>query len=236
MKSSEATILVVDDEPELREIFVAWLARNGYRVLAAANGMEALSLLTLQDIHAVISDIRMPVMDGIALIRRMAELKLHIPSIIFVSGFGDIDAREAYALGVEAMIAKPIGRMQLLAALRNCLSLREDLWLAPPGEEAEFSVAASFPSLLQAMEERTLQFGCGGFSMFYDKPVGEGTVAFSIQMVKEGIDLKGQGVVRWVASQKKRIGVEFIYLEPQSREWVMRMLADTGNFSFIPSY
>lgn len=234
MKINEATILVVDDEPELREIFAAWLSRNGCEVLTAANGVEALSILTSQAIDAMISDIRMPLMDGITLVRRMAELGLRIPSIIFVSGFGDIAAREAHALGVEAMISKPIAREQLLGALRNCLSLREELWLTPPAGGPDSTVAANFPSLRQAVADRALQFGRGGFCIRHAKHPPEGTVGFAIHMDDEGIDLNGRGWVRWAAAQQGCVGIEFVYIEPESRGWLIPLLTDPKNFSFIP--
>src|ERR1700735_825013 len=106
MKTERPTVLVVDDEPELREIFALWLNREGYTILTAANGSEALQMLTTQTVDALISDIRMPIMDGIALVRRVFEMKLMLPSIIFVSGFGDVSVREMYALGVEAVSAR----------------------------------------------------------------------------------------------------------------------------------
>ena len=109
MQNSEVTILVVDDEPELLEIFAIWMRREGYHVLTAANGAEALKILTSTNVDALISDIRMPVMDGLTLVRRIYDLKLKLPSIIFVSGFGDVNPRVAHALGVEAMLPKPLG-------------------------------------------------------------------------------------------------------------------------------
>jgi len=78
MQNSEVTILVVDDEPELLEIFAIWMRREGYHVLTAANGAEALKILTSTNVDALISDIRMPVMDGLTLVRRIYDLKLHL--------------------------------------------------------------------------------------------------------------------------------------------------------------
>src|ERR1035438_4781454 len=75
MRLEEATILVVDDEPDLREVFSAWLQQAGCLVFTAANGAEALEVLDAQKIDALVSDIRMPVMDGIALVQAIYEKK-----------------------------------------------------------------------------------------------------------------------------------------------------------------
>lgn len=235
MKVSEATILVVDDEPELLEIFAAWLSRSGCRVLTAANGLEALNVIQGAKIDAMISDIRMPVMDGIALVRRLHELRTRIPSIIFVSGFGDIDVREVYSLGVQAMITKPVSRDQLLTALGNCLARRSELWLTPVKAEPEESIDLELPGMQEAIDAKTLQFGQGGFCIAYPKTMAECAIAFSIKLVKENIELKGQGRVRWTAAKSGHLGIEFEYLEPATRAWLVPMLEAGEPFSYIPT-
>lgn len=234
MQMSEATILVVDDEPELCEIFAAWLSRHGCRVLTAPNGMEALQILASQPVHAMISDIRMPVMDGITLVRRIRELEIMLPSIIFVTGFGDIDVREAHAIGVEAMLTKPISRDNLLRALRNSLALRHELWLAPSEQTGGENLFIELPSLRQAIEDKTIQFGRGGFCLSCDKPLMEGPLDFSICFHEEMLELKGQGLVRWYAPKHKCAGVELVYLDPACREWVHPLASKGTIYSFIP--
>jgi len=121
MKLASATVLVVDDEPELLEIFAGWLERSGCRVFTAANGAEALKLLEGEHVDALISDLRMPVMDGVALLRRIHTIGLAMPSLLFLSGCGDVDEREMQALGVVEFVRKPLLRLDLLGALERSL-------------------------------------------------------------------------------------------------------------------
>jgi CheY-like chemotaxis protein len=121
MKLGDATVLIVDDEAELLEIFSAWLTRGGCKVFTAANGAEALKVLEGVKVQALISDLCMPVMDGVALLRRIHEIGLAMPSLLFVSDPGDVDEREMHELGVVEFVKKPLLRLDLLRALERSL-------------------------------------------------------------------------------------------------------------------
>jgi CheY-like chemotaxis protein len=125
MDLSKARILVVDDEPELREIFSRWLFLSGCRsVSTATDGAEALALMNIDSFDLLITDVRMPVVDGITLVRQLSVTPGPIPTIIMVSGFSHIDEREMYATGVEAFLPKPLDRDDLIAAVIKALSKR----------------------------------------------------------------------------------------------------------------
>jgi CheY-like chemotaxis protein len=235
MKTERATVLIVDDEPELREIFALWLNREGYTILTAANGAEALKLLTTQKVDALISDIRMPIMDGIALVRRIFEMQLVLPSIIFVSGFGDVSAREMYALGVEAMITKPLVRKDLLHTLSSSLKEREQLWLTPAEQPVTESVAFSFESLARAHAQCEFSIGRGGICLRSSRAfLEDALVDLAVDFAQEGLAIRGQGVVRWCSLKDQRIGVEFVYLDPACREWLLPHMHGTASLPFIP--
>jgi CheY-like chemotaxis protein len=235
IKSEKSTVLIVDDEPELREIFALWLNREGYTILTAANGADALQLLTTREIDALISDIRMPVMDGVALVRRIFEMKLLLPSIIFVSGFGDVSVREMYSLGVEAMITKPLVRKDLLHALSSSLKEREQLWLSPAEAPATESVASTFESLEVALAHCEFQIGRGGICVRSNRAfVEDALVDLAIEFAQEGLTIRGQGFVRWCSLKDQRIGVEFVYLDPACRDWVIPHMQGKAPLPFIP--
>jgi two-component system, cell cycle sensor histidine kinase and response regulator CckA len=86
---SPMTVLVVDDESSLRSLVARRLASEGYRVLEAGDGVEALEILQSPDtdVRLVITDIRMPRMDGYELADRIGE-RAKSPPIIFISGYG----------------------------------------------------------------------------------------------------------------------------------------------------
>jgi serine phosphatase RsbU (regulator of sigma subunit) len=104
----EATLLVVDDEQAIRDSIVAYLEDSGYEVLEAENGQQALSLYEKKSPDLIICDLRMPVMDGLSLLRRIMELTDEVP-VIVVSGAGVMtDVVEALRLGASDYLMKPI--------------------------------------------------------------------------------------------------------------------------------
>lgn len=120
MKLKEAAVLFVEDEPLLRESMGAWLERKAGRVICAQHGAEALEILAANKIDLLLTDVRMPVMDGITLIRRMRKTGAR-PRVILVTGFKDHVLQDASKLGVDAIVEKPFDREDLLRTMRNCL-------------------------------------------------------------------------------------------------------------------
>lgn len=112
-------VLVIEDNPDLREYLKAALQGEGYGVLAAQNGKHALGLLDGHAIDAVVTDLFMPEMDGIETI---AALKRRLPGVrvIAMSGRPGVDyltvARE---LGVAHTLRKPFQMDELLKALKD---------------------------------------------------------------------------------------------------------------------
>jgi CheY-like chemotaxis protein len=234
MRLEEATILVVDDELELLEIFGRWLGREGCRVLTAPNGAEALKVLETEKIDVLVSDIRMPVMGGVALVRTLYDRKITVPSIIFVSGYGDVEAREMYGLGVEMLIEKPLNRKALLRALEDSVKGRDELWRTPSAEPMAQSVYLELDSLARAMSTCTFQLGHGGCCIASGLPLEEKTIDLSIRFVQDGLLLRAQGTVRWHEKFAGRAGVSFDHLEEECREWVIDTMRTSGCRSFIP--
>jgi CheY-like chemotaxis protein len=116
--------MVVEDEPELLKIFVRWLTQAGCNIVRSArDGEEALPLLRATHFDLLISDINMPRMDGITLVRNLAEAGCSVPTIIFVSGEKQ-NSDELRQLGVRAFLSKPIRRTELLTASQNTLAER----------------------------------------------------------------------------------------------------------------
>ncbi len=115
-----ATILVVDDEPQVRRLASRALEREGYRVIEATDGLEALGLFT-QDarIDLLVTDVRMPHTDGIVL---AAALRRRFPAIpvLFISGYprGTEPAPEPF-------LAKPFEMRTLCDRVRELLDTRE---------------------------------------------------------------------------------------------------------------
>jgi CheY-like chemotaxis protein len=117
-----AAILVVDDEPSMLEILVEWLVRGEYaNVRSAGDGQEALEMCCADSYELVISDVNMPRMDGITLLRNLRELGHRMPAIVFVSGLDSVNRKELLDLGASAFLLKPFRRQELLVAVEDAL-------------------------------------------------------------------------------------------------------------------
>jgi CheY-like chemotaxis protein len=120
-------VLIVDDEPLLRDIFREWMEREGCSVLTAENGAAAFEMLQAARVDVIVSDVRMPVMDGIALAKavKAAGEQAGRPRVILITGFSDVAARDAHKLGVETVLQKPVDRKAFLDAVRKAVAAGE---------------------------------------------------------------------------------------------------------------
>lgn len=109
-------LLIADDESIIRQTLVAMIGRrypDRFRVLLAANGREALSLVASEGVELVLSDIKMPVMDGMELLHGLREQQLQC-DVIFISGFDDYAlVREGMKSGAVDYLLKPISESEL---------------------------------------------------------------------------------------------------------------------------
>jgi len=107
------TILVVDDEPVMRSLLNKILTRDGYMVLVAAGGREALDILDRQRVDIVVSDLKMPEMDGLELLRMVKEGHPHV-AIIMMTAYGDTyTVKDALLLGADEYITKPFKSFEI---------------------------------------------------------------------------------------------------------------------------
>jgi CheY-like chemotaxis protein len=121
----KATVLVVDDSPEIRRYLCALLELDSYRVETASSGYEALQRLAHGCTpQVVVLDLQMPGMDGLETLRRLQELRPK-PHVIMCSGVDDPEKiREAVSLGAHAYLVKPVQHLYLSAAVDRCLRER----------------------------------------------------------------------------------------------------------------
>jgi len=115
------TILVVDDEPAVRTVAARILRGDGYTVLEAAGGEEALLLASAHDVSLLLTDTVMPRMSGAALADRVHQLKPGLP-VVYMSGYdAEILRREGTGDGDQAFLAKPFTAAAMLALVRATL-------------------------------------------------------------------------------------------------------------------
>jgi len=114
------SVLIVDDEYEIREAIEIYLKNEGIRVLQAADGMEALDVLKAEEIHLILMDIMMPKMDGIKATFKIRESK-NIPIIMLSAKSEDTDKILGLNMGADDYITKPFNPMELIARVKSQL-------------------------------------------------------------------------------------------------------------------
>lgn len=237
MNLSDARILVVDDEPMLLAIFAKWLGAVGCgKVFTAPDGKAALALLERESIDLLLTDVRMPIMDGVTLVRCLGEMGRTVPSIVFVSGFGDVDRREMYALGVEAFIAKPFDRGELLSALERAVAERSTLWHTEMAIPPRQSLVVEADRIEETASDHSIGLGRGGVSVCTPEPVSAGKVAFRLLLSEPANEIAGQGYVRWHSRTDCKVGIEFAFLEVDSRASLTEAIDAASPRSFIPGF
>lgn len=122
-------ILIADDEADIRNLIKINLEENGYTVLSAQNGKEALDLLLSEDIHLAILDVMMPVMDGFNLLRKIREYNT-IPVIMLTARTDDMDKVLGLGLGADDYLSKPFSVSELIARVGAQLR-RSNEYLTP---------------------------------------------------------------------------------------------------------
>ena len=120
MNAPALRVLVVDDEPPIRKLLRTGLGTQGYVVLDAADGKEALALAS-QNPDLIILDLGLPDMQGFALLRTMRERNDRVPIVVLSSRDDEAAKVEALDLGADDYVTKPFGMDELLARIRAAL-------------------------------------------------------------------------------------------------------------------
>jgi len=113
------TIMVVDDSASIRQVVSIALKGEGYDVIDASDGQDALKKMTGQKIHLIISDVNMPNMDGITFLKKVKEHPSYkfTPVIMLTTEAGQDKMAEGRAAGAKAWVVKPFQPPQMLAAV-----------------------------------------------------------------------------------------------------------------------
>jgi DNA-binding NtrC family response regulator len=115
-------ILVVDDEDALRTVLAAELEGEGYQVTTAADGQEAINILSSVGFDLILLDIKMPNVDGFEVLK-LAKERHPATKIIMLTGFADLkNAIESKKLGAEDFVSKPYDLVDLLTTVERVLS------------------------------------------------------------------------------------------------------------------
>ncbi|MBU0903977.1 MAG: response regulator transcription factor [Firmicutes bacterium] len=117
---TQFTVLVTDDDQDIRDGIEIYLKNEGYHVLKASDGAEALDLLEKHEVHLIILDIMMPNMDGIQATFKIREER-NIPIIMLSAKAEDSDKIHGLSVGADDYVTKPFHPMELIARVKSQL-------------------------------------------------------------------------------------------------------------------
>lgn len=150
-----ASVLVVDDEPTIRDSLRMVLEHEGYRVLEAADGEQALRVVETGHPEAVLLDILMPRLNGLEALRRIRSLTVDLP-VLMISGHGTVEtAVEALRSGAQDFLEKPLEREVVLRRLEGVLErsrFREDITNRRNEEEEKYRLVGESPGMKRLKE------------------------------------------------------------------------------------
>ena len=130
---TETRLLIVDDDPGIRELPAGFLSSHGYMVDTAADGAEMRRLLAAESYALIVLDVMMPGEDGLSILRSLDRAKS--PAVIILSVIGEeIDRIVGLEMGADDYVAKPANPRELLARIRSVLRRNQGGSRAAPGE------------------------------------------------------------------------------------------------------
>ena len=115
------TILIVEDNADMRELFATVLTDSGYRCLCASDGLEALTIMDQEYVDLVVADLMMPKMDGYELTKSIRDANMDLPILIVTAKDQFDDLQKGFRLGADDYMIKPINVKELVLRVQALL-------------------------------------------------------------------------------------------------------------------
>ena len=241
----DLNVLLVDDEVAILELLKYLFTERGARVTTAADGRVALEQLQLQAFDIVISDFRMPRLNGITLLETLRNnAEGHDdPAVILVSGYQYLQNDQALDKGASALLNKPLEHGHLLELARRYATPRGERWVPQlDAKTPKENLKLELTSVDRLIQEGRFNLGKGGFFVQVDNPFLEAgeLVTLDIQFAGGSIpSIQGVGQVRWVRTEDSSLafggyGVEILSVTDECRDRLVAFIEQHPTKSFIP--
>lgn len=237
LEPKAARILIVDDESGIRDSLKDYFELEGFDVVTAQSGNEALALISASHFDLVLSDIRMPNGDGRFLLKSIRQLNFVQPVVVLMSGYSDLSLEEAFAEGATDLVPKPFNPIELLNNVKNYLQESEKKWKTQFEKPAAYRTQIQASSLKEAMEKKLINCGLSGLFLNID-PIGY-RVGENLEISFLDLKLHLIGVIRWVrtveqADRFKGLGLEIQVLSEEFKSQFLKIIDESKSGAIIP--
>lgn len=235
-------VLVVDDEPDIREILFEELKFAGLDVYEASNGQDAYQIFLKEKPQTILSDVRMSGGDGVTLARQVKSASPFATRVFLLTGFADLTPWDAYDIGVEGYYTKPFQLAELRDVVLRSFKPLEELF----AEHWTGTVAGSIQTKLSSSED------------FLNHPsvrLGRGGVFIPLELLKErkpfrsgekyhlecGSENLGIVTFRWARTETGQgtgalgLGLEFVSCAPSFLQKLRDRRQFESGVAYIPS-
>lgn len=242
--TAASTVLIVDDEPDLCDMLTFEFETRGYRAFSALDGRGALEVLHGVSIGVIISDLRMPFLNGLELLDCLKDRNVEKPVMVLMSAYTDIGLNEAHARGAEAFFSKPFRLADMANTVQFLQKPLRERWAKPPDDMPGKCLRVSILDLPAGVSSRVFDLGRGGACIAAGDtvPVTGQRIGFDISLAQGPFThLAGTGIVRWIEADASRewpdrCGVEFEYLAGDCIEPVTAWLEQHRKKPYIPNF
>ena len=228
-------VLIVDDEPDLLSVLGELFSLFGYEVLSADSGERAWAKLQANDVDVVLTDVRMPGMDGLDLVRKIRARHRTRPIVMMTSGHTDHIPEALYDAGANGFLQKPFGASGVRDAFVQASVPPERRW-------AQVRSGGDHISLRREMTELEvpgeLTLGTGGMFWSLRGPIPRPGQLVDFSIVRPRGTWAGQGIVRWTRppadGRPGGCGIEFLFLEDHCRAEMIGVIGAKSSPAFLP--
>ncbi len=145
-------VLIVDDETNIRKVLKALVEQQGYLASEARDGMEAISCLKKEEIHTIITDLRMPHLDGMGFLKRVSDQYPDIPVIIITAHETVDSAVSALKLGAFDYISKPFEKQEMVQVIEKAINTYQSKSRSPSDLEIHSDLISQSPKMKEVLK------------------------------------------------------------------------------------
>lgn len=195
-------ILVVEDQKEIRDLIAKYLEKEGYDVVVASQGFEALEIFENQDIHLILLDVMMPGIDGFEVLTQIRKIS-EVPVIMLTAKQEEIDRLKGFNLGVDDYVVKPFSPREIVKRVQVFLKR-----IYNEGSEIVYqyqNIRLYTKNLMLMRDQQEIDLTAAEYKVLLALMKNKGQILSREQLIEQAFGAEYEGYDRNVDSFIKRI-------------------------------